>query len=102
MKTLAFILGLFACGACHAQLSDQEIYDHKSGRVKPDTSYIYWLPYDAGRKYLLIQAANSHMSHQNELSLDFKMKPGSKICAAREGIVTEVKKDSDVGGLKEE
>lgn len=42
------------------------------------------------------------MSHAGELSLDFKMKPGRKICAAREGVVIEVKEDSDRGGLKNE
>ena len=42
------------------------------------------------------------MSHKNELSLDFKMKKGSKICAAREGVVIEARADSDKGGLKEE
>ena len=42
------------------------------------------------------------MSHKNELSLDFKMHKGSKICAARDGIVTAIKKDSDAGGLKDE
>ena len=103
MRTIFLILlSTFVCYFSHAQLSDQEIYDLKAGRVHNDTSYIYWLPYEAGKKFLLVQAANSHMSHKNELSLDFKMKPGSKICAAREGIVVEVKKDSDKGGLKEE
>lgn len=42
------------------------------------------------------------MSHRNELSLDFKMKKGSPVCAAREGIVVAVKADSDKGGLKDE
>jgi murein DD-endopeptidase MepM/ murein hydrolase activator NlpD len=30
------------------------------------------------------------------------MKKGSEICAAREGVVIEVKEDSDKGGLKDE
>lgn len=85
-----------------AQLSDTEIYALKGGRVKPDTSYIYSLPFSPRSKFLLIQAYNSKMSHAGELSLDFKMKKGSKICAAREGIVIAIKEDSDVGGLKSE
>jgi murein DD-endopeptidase MepM/ murein hydrolase activator NlpD len=70
--------------------------------VKPDNSYVYYLPYSKGDKHLLIQAYNSKMSHTRELSLDFKMKVGSKICAARDGIVIATKEDSDVGGLKDE
>jgi murein DD-endopeptidase MepM/ murein hydrolase activator NlpD len=102
MKTLILILSTLIAFSTNAQLSDAEIYDAKGGRIKNDTSYVYWLPYAKGEKFFLAQAANSHMSHRNELSLDFKMKKGSKICAAREGVVIEVKKDSDKGGLKDE
>jgi len=85
-----------------AQLTDREIRDLKGGHVKPDFSPLYHLPFSKGSKFLLIQAYNSKMSHKNELSLDFKMKKGSKVCAARDGVVTAIKKDSDVGGLKDE
>jgi murein DD-endopeptidase MepM/ murein hydrolase activator NlpD len=102
MKTLILLITTFIVSVTQAQLTDEEIYDLKGGRVKNDTSYIYWLPFSPGKKFFLVQAANSHMSHRNELSLDFKMKKGSQICAAREGVVIEVKKDSDKGGLKDE
>jgi murein DD-endopeptidase MepM/ murein hydrolase activator NlpD len=102
MKTFLLIISILLAFSSSAQLSDQEIYDAKGGRIKNDTSYIYWLPYMAGKKFFLAQAANSHMSHRDELSLDFKMKKGSEICAAREGVVIEVKEDSDKGGLKDE
>ena len=88
--------------SCLGQLSDKEVMDLKSGRKTDDTSYVYWLPYEANKSYLLIQASNSKMSHKEELSLDFKMKKGSRICAAREGIVIDARADSDKGGLKEE
>ncbi|HEY8896784.1 MAG TPA: M23 family metallopeptidase [Niastella sp.] len=102
MKTYLLILSILSAFTASAQLSDREIYDAKGGRIKNDTSYVYWLPYMPGKKFFLAQAANSHMSHKDELSLDFKMKKGSQICAAREGVVIEVKKDSDKGGLKDE
>jgi murein DD-endopeptidase MepM/ murein hydrolase activator NlpD len=85
-----------------AQLTNNQIRDLKGGRVKPDNSYVYNLPFAKGSKFLLIQAYNSGMSHKNELSLDFKMHKGSKICAAREGVVEGMRKDSDVGGLKDD
>ena len=44
----------------------------------------------------------SKMSHKGEKALDFKLKKGTKICAARAGIVTALRKDSDKGGLKPE
>ena len=83
MKIHLLILTTFITSTSFAQLSDREIYDAKGGRIKNDTSYVYWLPYLPGKKFFLAQAANSHMSHKDELSLDFKMKKGSHICAAR-------------------
>lgn len=84
------------------QLTDGEIRGLKTGRIKDDTSYVYRLPYHKGSKHLFIQGANSGFSHKGELSFDFKMKKGSKICAARPGIVIATKSDSDKGGLKDE
>jgi len=84
------------------QLSDREIRDLKTGHIKEDTSYVYWLPYKSGVRHLFIQGANSSFSHKGELSFDFKMKKGSKICAARPGTVIATKSDSDKGGLKDE
>lgn len=103
MKQLIFYFVLNLASLCGlAQLTDAEIRNLKGGRVKPDNSFVYSLPFAKGSKFLLIQAYNSKMSHRHELSLDFKMKKGSKICAARAGVVTALKEDSDVGGLKDE
>jgi murein DD-endopeptidase MepM/ murein hydrolase activator NlpD len=84
------------------QLNDREIGDLKTGRKNDDSSYVYWLPYEKGVRHLFIQGANSGFSHKGELSFDFKMKKGSKICAARPGTVIGTKYDSDKGGLKDE
>jgi len=103
MKFLALLIFIAFSVSAKAQLTDRQVYDLKSGRVRPDTSYVYALPFANGNKFLLIQAYNSKkFSHRNELSLDIKMKNGSSVCAAREGIVIEIKEDSDVGGAKDE
>jgi len=65
------------------------------------SDFAYTLPYEKGRSFLLVQAYQSKLSHKGEFALDFKMKKGTKICAARGGIVVEVKEDSKKGGLKE-
>ena len=102
MKYGWLILSMLYLTPVMAQLSDTEIRDFKNGRVSSDLSPIYLLPFEKGHKAFLIQAANSKMSHANELSLDFKMKKGSLICASRAGIVIAVKSDSDEGGLKDQ
>lgn len=101
MKLFTALIALISHPA-FAQLNSAAIRDMKSGRVINDSSFVYVLPYETGKAYLLIQAYNSKLSHQNEYALDFKMKPGTKICAARGGVVTSIRKDSDIGGLKDE
>lgn len=79
------------------------INDLKNGKFKADSSFIYNLPFEDKKKVFLIQAYESKMfSHKDERALDFKVKNGTKICAAREGIVSSVREDSDKGGLKDE
>lgn len=86
-----FLLLLTSCGVQH-QFSATE-----PGLT--DTSYIYALPYPAGTSHLLIQGYNSSFSHKGRLSLDFKMKKGSTITAAREGVVTRVVQEFKKGGV---
>ncbi|RYY59766.1 MAG: M23 family metallopeptidase [Chitinophagaceae bacterium] len=101
-KQLFTVLLTAAVLPATSQLTDAEIIDRKMGRLQPDSTYVYSLPYQSGKRFLFIQGANSKMSHRNELSFDFKMKTGSGICAVRDGVVIGVKEDSNKGGLKDE
>jgi murein DD-endopeptidase MepM/ murein hydrolase activator NlpD len=76
--------------------------DLKNGKFKKDTSYIYTLPFEHKKKVFVIQAYEGPFSHKGERAIDFKVKKGTKICAARPGIVTGMREDSDKGGLKPE
>lgn len=49
----------------------------------------------------MAQGYESMFSHKSSKALDFKVKIGTKVCAARGGVVTAVRKDSDAGGLKQ-
>lgn len=55
-----------------------------------DDAYIYDLPYPTGKTQRIYQGYNGKFSHSGEFSLDFDLKIGDEIRAAREGIVTEV------------
>jgi murein DD-endopeptidase MepM/ murein hydrolase activator NlpD len=70
----------------------------RNGIIKDDTSYIYTLPFEKGRAFYIVQGYYGVFSHQQRAALDFKMKQGTKICAAREGVVVRVKEDGDRGG----
>ncbi|HEX6333252.1 MAG TPA: M23 family metallopeptidase [Flavisolibacter sp.] len=102
MRLIIFI-GLFVVtNCCQAQLSSPEVRGLKSGRIPDDTSYVYTLPYEAGKGYVLVQGSNSSFSHKGELAYDFKMKTGTPVCAARGGVVVSLRSDSREGGLKDE
>jgi murein DD-endopeptidase MepM/ murein hydrolase activator NlpD len=64
-----------------------------------DSSYVYRLPYEKGRSHLLVQGYNSLFSHRGRLALDFKMKKGTVIMAAREGVVTRIVQHYKNGGV---
>ena len=65
-----------------------------------EEGYVYSLPYQKGKSYMLAQGYMSTLSHKGEIALDFKMKKGSKICAARDGVVVSTREDSKQGGYK--
>lgn len=101
MKNLcfwSFCLLFYAAGA-QEEISLRQL---KNGDYKGDSSFIYSLPFEKGKSYLLVQAYQSKMSHRGEYALDFKMKEGSTVCAARSGVVVALREDSDKGGLKPE
>jgi murein DD-endopeptidase MepM/ murein hydrolase activator NlpD len=64
-----------------------------------DSSYVYRLPYPKGKAYFLIQGYNSKFSHRGRLNLDFKMKRGATITAARKGVVIKVEERYSKGGV---
>jgi murein DD-endopeptidase MepM/ murein hydrolase activator NlpD len=78
-----------------------EITDLKRGRVITDNSFIYSLPFQKGKKRFVIQAAYSKLSHRGEIALDFKVKQGTAIYAARSGVVSAAYGESNIGGANE-
>ncbi|MEI2750532.1 MAG: M23 family metallopeptidase [Ferruginibacter sp.] len=70
-----------------------------SGEIIDDSSYVYALPFDSGKSFRVIQGYFSRFSHKERAALDFNMKCGTTICAARGGIVIRVKQDGNKGGL---
>lgn len=97
---MKFVLILFFIPVYAFSQEPYSIVDLKNGKNKTDSSYIYTLPFEHKKKVFLIQAYESMFSHKGERALDFKVKNGTKVCAARGGVVTAVRKDSDKGGLK--
>ncbi len=70
----------------------------QNGTIKEDTSFVYHLPYATNTSHRLVQGYFSRYSHKNRIALDFKMKRGTEIFAARNGIVVRLKEDGNIGG----
>ncbi len=80
----------------------KEIKFLQKGNLKDDTSYVYALPFENNKAHLLVQGYFGKYSHKERAALDFKMKKGTKVLAARDGLVTRVKEDGEKGGTKKE
>ncbi len=66
--------------------------------AKHDDAYTYLLPYKSNRAHKLMQGYFGKYSHTDTYALDFEMPEGTQILAAREGVVVDIKQDSDSGG----
>tara|TARA_B100000963_G_C22601827_1_gene660602 strand:- start:393 stop:965 length:573 start_codon:yes stop_codon:yes gene_type:complete len=66
---------------------------------KTDPSeHIYQLPFEKGKKVWLLQGYNGTFSHKNKYALDFRLRKGKKIYAARGGVVSKVVQHHNEGG----
>ena len=101
VKIILFSFLLF-CVGCSVSKNPlrKEVKQLQKGIIKDDTSYVYALPYEEGKTFRVIQGYFSRFTHKERAALDFNMKRGTKITAAREGIVVRAKEDGTLGGLK--
>jgi len=92
---------LLMLGSCSVSKDPvrKEIMDLVNGKVADTSSYIYSLPFKEGHSFRIIQGYFSHFSHKERAALDFNMKRGTEVYAARGGTVVRVKEDGDRGGL---
>jgi len=65
--------------------------------AKHDENAVYIVPFLKGTKSQVMQGYYEVFSHRGVCALDFKADVGTPVCASREGLVVEVKKDSKKG-----
>lgn len=99
-KALAYIFCVTVFYSCAVSNNPQrkQFRQLQSGKLKEDTSYLYNLPYNKNETHRLVQGYFSTLSHKERAALDFKMKRGTPVLAARGGVVVRVKEDGDKGG----
>jgi murein DD-endopeptidase MepM/ murein hydrolase activator NlpD len=102
IKKINILLLLIVCAMMSCTVSNNpqrtQIRQLQKGIIKDDTSFVYHLPFEKNKSHLLVQGYFSRYSHKNRAALDFKMKRGTTVCAARDGVVVRVKEDGNKGG----
>jgi murein DD-endopeptidase MepM/ murein hydrolase activator NlpD len=79
-------------------------YDFRwtKGRMgaKHDGKTLYLLPFEKGQSQRVIQSYNGRLTHHSydRYAIDFAMPEGTTVCAAREGVVVDLKESSTTGG----
>jgi murein DD-endopeptidase MepM/ murein hydrolase activator NlpD len=71
------------------------------GDARHDDDFLYSFPFEHGTKKRLSQSFGGKFTHygNNEYGLDFEMEIGTPVMAARNGLVIEIKEDSERGGI---
>tara|TARA_B100000768_G_scaffold178982_1_gene195749 strand:+ start:389 stop:949 length:561 start_codon:yes stop_codon:yes gene_type:complete len=87
MRNIFFIFILFP----FFYLSQKERKDSKH-------KHVYDLPFEAGKTVLIMQGYNGKFSHVDKYALDFRLRKGKLVCAARGGIVLKVVEHNNIGG----
>lgn len=97
---------LFALGAIDEYQGWQYGLNYRYSLGEPsarhDRQAIYYPPFASYRKFQITQAFNGQFSHtneQNKYAVDFAMSEGSKVHAARAGVVMSLENDFFKGGI---
>ncbi|MBM3418696.1 MAG: M23 family metallopeptidase [Bacteroidetes bacterium] len=92
MRFSLFILAMccFLRSTAHAQQLNTD---------RSRSNFVYELPTEKGKKVFISQGYNGWFSHKKQFALDFKLKEGSPIYAAREGVVFKCASHNTEGGM---
>lgn len=71
----------------------------RAEKLMADHYHVYLLPYEKGKAHFVVQGYESLFSHKSDYAIDFKMKPGTKIMAARSGVVIFARDSFSAGGV---
>ena len=94
---MRFVAFLFLFTSC-AVVQNNSFRD-RSAKLMGDHYTVYSLPFEKGTTVFVVQGYESIFSHHGDYAIDFKVKEGTKVFAARDGIVTYVRDSNTTGGI---
>ena len=71
----------------------------RADQLMGDHHTVYSLPFEKGKKVFVVQGYESMFSHKGDYAIDFKVKQGTRIVAARDGVVFSVQESYTSGGI---
>ncbi len=85
------------------RISYKFAYSYSMGNpldMDPDEDFLYSFPYAHGTKHRITQGFSGKFTHMgdNQYALDFDLEIATPVYAARDGVVVEIKEDSNTGG----
>lgn len=86
--------------SCSVLQNNAVLREHISNGA--DSNYIYTLPFAHGKNVFVVQGYHSWFSHKHDLAIDFKVKKGTPIFAARGGVIAAARANSSKRGLHPE
>ncbi|MEJ7673571.1 MAG: M23 family metallopeptidase [Chitinophagaceae bacterium] len=95
----SFILALHACSLSKDPQKRDKAFAKRNNKGGHELCILVALMAE-GSTHRVVQGYYSSYSHKNRAALDFKMKPGTNIYAARDGVVIRMTEENDRGGLK--
>ena len=102
MKPVLLAGSLALLFSCRTSYNGHSLGSLKNSLAPDKDVFVYSLPFETGKNVFLVQGYHSAFSHKGSFALDFKVRTGTRVCAARAGVVIATRGDSDRRGLKDE
>jgi murein DD-endopeptidase MepM/ murein hydrolase activator NlpD len=95
MRFVVFLLLSFTSCA----VVQNNSYMGRADKLMGDHYHVYSLPFEKGKTVFVVQGYESMFSHKGDYAIDFKIKQGTRIVAAREGVVVFARENNTSGGI---
>jgi murein DD-endopeptidase MepM/ murein hydrolase activator NlpD len=96
MRIVSLCISLFIFSCSVVQNNE---FIARAEKLMGDHYHVYSLPFEKDKSVFVVQGYESLFSHKDDYAIDFKMKEGTKVLAARDGVVSFVRDSNKVGGV---
>lgn len=96
---MRFVWLFFFVGIASCSVVQNNEFISRAEKLMGDHFYVYSLPFEKGKSFFVAQGYESMFSHKGDYAIDFKIKQGTKVLAARGGTVVFARESFSEGGV---